>query len=88
MDGGGVPGAPPYQVHVRPLRLNKTTFAGTPTVFFAFGNAVKLVPYQALGQLSPDNLRIDAVLALSDMLAVLAGYGWSGCCLRRCSSGR
>ena len=38
-------GAPPYQVYVLPLGLEKTVFAGTTTIFFAFVNAVKLVPY-------------------------------------------
>lgn len=66
-------GAPPYQVYVLPLKLDKTTFAGTTTVFFAFVNAVKLVPYWALGQLSPGNLKIAAVLAPPAILAVLAG---------------
>jgi hypothetical protein len=66
-------GAPPYQVYVLPLKLDKTTFAGTTTVFFAFMNAVKLVPYWALGQLSPGNLKIAAVLAPTAILAVLAG---------------
>ncbi|MDI3336673.1 sulfite exporter TauE/SafE family protein [Defluviimonas aestuarii] len=66
-------GAPPYQVYVLPLKLDKTTFAGTTTVFFAFMNAVKLVPYWALGQFSPSNLKIAAVLAPTAILAVLAG---------------
>lgn len=66
-------GAPPYQVYVLPLKLDKTTFAGTTTVFFAFVNAVKLVPYWALGQLSPGNLKIAAVLAPPAIIAVLAG---------------
>ncbi|MGB3314225.1 MAG: sulfite exporter TauE/SafE family protein [Albidovulum sp.] len=66
-------GAPPYQVYVLPLKLEKTVFAGTTTVLFTFVNAVKLVPYWALGQLSPANLQIAAVLALPAILAVLAG---------------
>ncbi|MCV2871568.1 sulfite exporter TauE/SafE family protein [Defluviimonas sp. WL0050] len=66
-------GAPPYQVYVLPLKLDKTTFAGTTTVFFAFVNAVKLVPYWALGQLFPGNLKIAAVLAPPAIIAVLAG---------------
>jgi uncharacterized membrane protein YfcA len=68
-------GAPPYQVYVLPLKLDKTTFAGTTTVFFAFVNAVKLVPYWALGQLSPGNLKIAAVLAPPAIVAVLIGVG-------------
>ncbi len=67
-------GAPPYQVYVLPLRLEKTVFAGTATVFFAFVNAVKLVPYWALGQLSPGNLEIAAILALPAVAAVFAGF--------------
>jgi len=46
-------GAPPYQVFVRPLGLPKAVFAGTATISFAYVNAIKLIPYYALGQLSP-----------------------------------
>lgn len=66
-------GAPPYQVYVLPLRLEKAVFAGTTTVFFAFVNAVKLVPYWALGQLSPGNLKVAAILALPAVASVFAG---------------
>ncbi len=66
-------GAPPYQVYVLPLGLDKTVFAGTTTIFFAFVNAVKLVPYWALGQLSAENLEHAAVLSLPAVAAVLAG---------------
>jgi uncharacterized membrane protein YfcA len=50
-------GGPPYQVYVLPQRLPKTVYAGTTTIVFAAVNAVKLVPYWALGQLNPANLR-------------------------------
>ncbi|MDP4033009.1 MAG: sulfite exporter TauE/SafE family protein [Pseudorhodobacter sp.] len=66
-------GAPPYQVYVLPLRLEKTVFAGTSTIAFAYVNAIKLIPYWALGQLSPDNLRVAAVLAVPAALSVFAG---------------
>lgn len=66
-------GGPPYQVYVLPLRLSKIGFAATTTVVFAYVNAVKLVPYWALGQLSPANLRVAAVLFVPAGLAVLAG---------------
>ncbi|WP_347313675.1 sulfite exporter TauE/SafE family protein [Defluviimonas sp. SAOS-178_SWC] len=66
-------GAPPYQVYVLPLRLEKAAFAGTTTVLFAFVNAVKLIPYWALGQLSLSNLEIAAILGVPAILAVLAG---------------
>jgi uncharacterized membrane protein YfcA len=66
-------GAPPYQVYVLPLGLEKTVFAGTTTILFAYVNAIKLVPYWALGQLSLDNLKVAAVLTLPAVLAVFAG---------------
>jgi uncharacterized protein len=66
-------GGPPYQVYVLPLRLEKTVFAGTSTILFAYVNAMKLVPYWALGQLTLANLKIAAMLMLPSVLAVFAG---------------
>ena len=66
-------GAPPYQVYVLPLRLEKAVFAGTSTVLFAYVNAVKLIPYWALGTLRPADLKVAAVLMLPAALAVFAG---------------
>lgn len=66
-------GAPPYQVYTLPLGLSKAVFAGTTTIAFAVINAVKLVPYYALGQLNPGNLKVAAVLALPSVAAVFAG---------------
>ena len=66
-------GAPPYQVYTLPLKLTKTVFAGTSTIAFAVINAVKLIPYYALGQLSFANLKIAAVLFVPAALAVFAG---------------
>lgn len=66
-------GAPPYQVYVMPLRLGKTVFAGTSTILFAYVNAIKLVPYWALGQFTPGNLKIAAMLMLPAALSVFAG---------------
>jgi uncharacterized membrane protein YfcA len=66
-------GAPPYQVYTLPLGLTKAVFAGTSTIAFAVINAVKLVPYYALGQLSPGNLKTAAVLAVPAAVAVFAG---------------
>jgi uncharacterized membrane protein YfcA len=67
-------GGPPYQVYTLPLRMPKATFAGTATIAFAYANAVKLIPYYALGQLSPGNLRIAAVLIVPSVVAVFMGY--------------
>ncbi|MDQ1900016.1 sulfite exporter TauE/SafE family protein [Paracoccus sp. WLY502] len=66
-------GAPPWQVYVQPLRLSALTYAGTTTWFFAVCNLVKLIPYAALGQLSPGNLRAAAVLMPVALLSVWAG---------------
>jgi hypothetical protein len=66
-------GAPPYQVYTLPLGMPKAVFAGTSTIAFAVINAVKMVPYYALGQLNPGNIRVAAVLALPAVVAVFAG---------------
>jgi uncharacterized membrane protein YfcA len=66
-------GAPPYQMYVLPQRLNKMIYAGTTTILFAIVNAMKLVPYWALGQLSLDNLETAAVLCPVAVAATFAG---------------
>jgi uncharacterized protein len=66
-------GAPPWQVYVLPLGLPKAVYAGTATIAFAVINAVKLLPYWHLGQLSTGNLHVAALLFLPAALAVFAG---------------
>lgn len=66
-------GAPPYQMYALPQHMPKMVFAGTSTIFFAVVNAVKLVPYWALGQLSLDNLKSVLVLFPPAILATFAG---------------
>ena len=66
-------GAPPYQVFVLPLKLEKAVFAGTATIAFAYVNAIKLIPYYALGQLSVANVKTAAILAVPASVAVFAG---------------
>ncbi len=66
-------GAPPFQVYVLPLRMEKAVFAGTSTVLFAYINAVKLIPYWALGTLTLDDLKVAAVLMVPASIAVFAG---------------
>jgi hypothetical protein len=66
-------GAPPFQVYVQPLRLTKAVFAGTTTVLFAYVNAIKLIPYVALGQINPGSLQAAAVLAIPAAAAVFIG---------------
>lgn len=66
-------GAPPYQMYVVPQKLPKMVYAGTTTLTFAAVNAMKLVPYWALGQLSPANLTITATLVPVAVAATFAG---------------
>jgi uncharacterized membrane protein YfcA len=64
-------GGPPFQVYVLPQRLPKLTFVGTTTLFFATVNALKLIPYTALGQFSWDGIGTSAVLL---PIAVLTNF--------------
>ena len=66
-------GGPPYQLYTVPLRMAPTLFAGTAVIFFAVVNAVKLVPYFALGQFDATNLTTSLVLLPLAPLATLAG---------------
>jgi hypothetical protein len=66
-------GGPPYQVYVLPQQLPKEVYAGTTTILFAIINAVKLIPYWALGQLSLGNLRTSLWLMPIAIGGTLAG---------------
>jgi uncharacterized membrane protein YfcA len=55
-------GAPPFQMHVLPQRLDRVTFAATAAMFFAAVNAIKVAPYFLLGQFSAENLTTSAAL--------------------------
>jgi len=66
-------GGPPYQVYVLPLKLSKAAFAGTTTVTFTYINAIKLIPYAALGQLNLASLKIAALLMAPASAAVFLG---------------
>ena len=66
-------GGPPFQVYTLPLRLDPKVLSGTAAIFFAVTNAVKLVPYFALGQFDATNLTASAVLMPIAPLATLAG---------------
>lgn len=55
-------GGPPFQVFVLPQRMPKMTLVGTNTLFFAAMNALKVVPYFALGQFSSEGLGTSAML--------------------------
>lgn len=67
-------GGPPYQMYTLPQKMEKMVFAGTSTILFAVVNAIKLVPYYALGQFNPGNLTIAAKLAPIAVFGAWAGY--------------
>jgi len=56
-------GGPPFSVYALPLGLDPRVLTGTSVAFFAIVNAVKLVPYLALGQFDATNLAASALLA-------------------------
>lgn len=66
-------GAPPFQMYVVPQKLPKMVYAGTTTLTFAAINALKLIPYAALGQLNPANLTITALLMPVAVAATFVG---------------
>ncbi len=66
-------GSPPVQVVLLPQRLNKTTYVGTVTLFFAAVNYAKLVPYGWLGQLDTTNLMTALVLSPVAPVGIYAG---------------
>lgn len=66
-------GAPPFNVYMLPQRLPNAALAATAVAFFTTVNAVKLVPYYALGQFRAENLATTAVLLPLAPLAMLAG---------------
>jgi len=66
-------GGPPYQIYALPLRQDPKTYTGTSVRFFAIINAIKLVPYFALGQFDSTNLSTSLVLAPLAPVATLAG---------------
>lgn len=66
-------GGPPAMIYLLPQQLEKVRFVATMSVFFTFVNAVKLIPYAWLGQLSADNLATSLVLAPLVPLGVKLG---------------
>ena len=66
-------GGPPFQAYVVPLKIDKMIFAGTGVVAFAVINAVKVIPYFALGQFTVQNLQISATLMPMAVAGVLSG---------------
>ncbi|MEM9107370.1 MAG: sulfite exporter TauE/SafE family protein [Pseudomonadota bacterium] len=66
-------GGPPFQLYTLPLRLDPKTYTGTSTRYFAVVNAIKVLPYFALGQFDTTNLTISAVLLPLAPIATFSG---------------
>ncbi|MFC3164053.1 sulfite exporter TauE/SafE family protein [Ciceribacter thiooxidans] len=66
-------GGPPFQIYVLPLKLDPLTYTGTSTRFFAIVNAIKVIPYFALGSLDTTNLTISATLLPVALVSTLIG---------------
>jgi uncharacterized protein len=66
-------GGPPFSIYTMPLNLDPKILTGTGVVFFAIVNAVKLIPYFALGQFDSTNLLASALLAPMAVLFTFVG---------------
>ncbi|KQO75694.1 sulfite exporter TauE/SafE family protein [Rhizobium sp. Leaf262] len=66
-------GGPPFQIYVLPLKLDPKIYTGMSVRFFAIMNAIKLIPYFALGALDATNLTTSAALLPVAMIATFAG---------------
>lgn len=66
-------GGVPFQMYTLPMKFDPLMLVGTSVMFFAVINAVKLVPYFALGTLSAQNLTTSLVLAPLAPVSILVG---------------
>jgi len=66
-------GGPPFQAYAIPQNLEKRIYAGTAVVFFTIVNAVKIIPYAALGQFDKTNLTTSLMLIPIAPIGVLIG---------------
>lgn len=67
-------GGPPYQMYVYSHHLTKMMFVGTTAFYLAAVNAVKVVPYVALGQFSIKGLGTSLVLLPLALAANQLGF--------------
>lgn len=71
-------GAPPYQAYMIPQGLEKKIYTGTSVIFFAVLNAVKILPYAYLGQLSAANITTSLILMPLAPVGVWLGVWLNG----------
>lgn len=66
-------GGPPLAVYLLAQRLDRAVFVATNMVFFTLMNALKIVPYFALGLVSTANLQTSLAFAPLAVLGILLG---------------
>lgn len=66
-------GGPPFQIYTLPLKLDPKDYTGASVRFFALVNAIKLIPYFALGALDAENLTASATLLPVALVATMLG---------------
>ncbi len=66
-------GGPPAMMHLLPQQLPKLQYIATINAFFLLTNALKLIPYGALGQFTRENLLLSLTLAPIVPLGVWTG---------------
>ncbi len=76
-------GGPPFQIYVMPQKLPRDVFVGTGSILFAIINWIKVPPYLALGQFTPENMSTAAAL-----VPVAIASTWAGVLLVRRVSGQ
>jgi uncharacterized membrane protein YfcA len=66
-------GGPALQAFLLPQRMPVATFVGTLSILFASANAMKIVPYYALGQMTAENMVTALALLPLAVASNLAG---------------
>lgn len=66
-------GGPPFQIYVLPMKLDPKAYTGASVRFFALVNAIKVIPYFALGALDTENLVASATLFPVALVATMMG---------------
>ncbi|MDQ0458098.1 sulfite exporter TauE/SafE family protein [Rhizobium paknamense] len=66
-------GGPPFEIYALPLKLDPKSYTGASVRFFAILNAVKLIPYIALGQLDLASFKVSLSLLPLALVATLIG---------------
>ncbi|TWD54102.1 hypothetical protein FB480_1038 [Agrobacterium vitis] len=66
-------GGPPFEIYALPLKLDPRAYTGTSVRFFAILNAIKIIPYVALGQLDLKNFTASLTLLPLAFLSTMAG---------------